>query len=136
MGGRGAKSGVSASGKAYGTEYTTVYQSGNIKFITVNEGSTTAPMETMTKGRVYVTVNKKTKEPQFITYYDKQNKRYKQIDLQHPHKINGIETKPHTHLGYSHREKGDRELTVKEQKMVERVDKLSKTVYNILNSKQ
>lgn len=33
MGGRGASSGVSDSGKPYGSEYNTVYQSGNIKFV-------------------------------------------------------------------------------------------------------
>ena len=33
MGGRGANSGVSDKGKPYGSEYTTVYKSGNIKFV-------------------------------------------------------------------------------------------------------
>lgn len=59
MGGRGASSGVSVKGKAYGTEYATLYQSGNIKFVRYNDGAATAPMETKTKGRVYVTVNEK-----------------------------------------------------------------------------
>lgn len=39
MGGRGASSGRSVKGKAYGTEYSTVYQSGNIKFIRKNDNS-------------------------------------------------------------------------------------------------
>ena len=36
MGGRGASSGISRSGNKYGTEYSTLYQSGNIKFIKQN----------------------------------------------------------------------------------------------------
>ena len=32
MGGRGASSGLSDKGKKYGSEYTTLHQSGNIKF--------------------------------------------------------------------------------------------------------
>ena len=52
MGGRGASSGISEKGKSYGTEYETLYQSGNIKYVQYNNGSATAPMETMTKGRI------------------------------------------------------------------------------------
>ena len=52
MGGRGSSSGVSVKGKPYGSEYTTVLKDGNIKFLEVNSGSATPPMETMTKGRV------------------------------------------------------------------------------------
>ena len=89
MGGRGASSGVSNKGKDYGSEFKTVHQSGNIKFVTSNEGANTAPMETMTKGRIYVTVDKNTKDLKYISYYDKHNKRFQQIDLQHGHKVNG-----------------------------------------------
>lgn len=54
MGGRGASNGVSDSGKPYGSEYYTVYQSGNIKFVKqTNAKNAKAPMETMTRGRVY-----------------------------------------------------------------------------------
>ena len=58
MGGRGPSSGVSNKGKPYGTEYRTVYQEGNIKFIESNDKNTKIPMETMTKGRVYVVIDK------------------------------------------------------------------------------
>ncbi len=61
MGGRGASSGMSESGKPYGTEFRSVYQSGNIKFLISNSGSAKTPMETMTKGRVYATVNNQKK---------------------------------------------------------------------------
>ena len=127
MGGRGASSGVSRKGKPYGTEFKTVYKSGNIKYVVSNEGSNTAPMETLTKGRIYVTVDKNTNNLKSITYYDKNNMRFKQIDLQHAHKVDGEWTIPHTHLGYLHNEYGDRKLTEKEQKMVDRV---MKTWYN------
>ena len=56
MGGRGTSSGVSDKGKPYGTEYTTLLTSGNIKFVRYNDsGSAKTPRETMTRGRVYVT---------------------------------------------------------------------------------
>lgn len=87
MGGRGSSSGISNKGKVYGSEYKTVYQSGNIKFIKINEGNITPPFETMTDGRVYVTVSNQDKLKS-IVYYDKNNKRYKQVDIDHPHKIN------------------------------------------------
>ena len=127
MGGRGASSGISDKGKVYGTEYTTLYQSGNIKFVRYNDSKAAkAPMETMTKGRVYVTVDNKN-DLKSITYFDKENKRNKQIDLDKPH--NGLS--PHAHHGYIHNEndskKGAAKLTTKEKKMVDRV---KKTWYN------
>lgn len=106
MGGRGASSGISDKGKVYGTEYTTLHQSGNIKFVKYNGGSATAPMETMTKGRVYVTVNYNN-SLKSITYYDKHNKRFKQIDIGgKKHLVNGKYILPHTHKGYEHDNKG------------------------------
>lgn len=129
MGGRGASSGISVKGKPYGTEYTALYQWGNIKFVKVNSGSVTAPMETMTKGRVYVTVDNE-KNPKYITYYDNANKRVKQIDLDVPHR--GLS--PHTHHGYEHNEndgpKGATRLTDKERKMVDKVLELWYTRFN------
>lgn len=130
MGGRGSSSGVSASGKSYGTEYETLYQSGNIKFVRYNDSkSAKAPMETMTKGRVYATVSSEN-DVKFITYHDNENKRNKQIDLYVPH--NGLS--PHVHHGYLHNEndgkKGATRLTVKEKKMV---DKVLKLWYNFIS---
>lgn len=120
MGGRGSSSGVSLDGKKYGTEYTTLYQAGNIKFIRYNGGNATSPFETMTKGRVYANVNNQGKVKSVI-YFDKNNRRYKQVDIDHPHKIDGKWTQPHTHKGYEHGKKGDRKVTDKEQKMIDRV---------------
>ena len=123
LGGRGSRSGKSNKGKPYGTEYRTVLTAGNIKFVVPNGGAATAPMETMTSGRVYVTVNEND-TLKFISYYDKENKRVKQIDLDQPHA--GV--KPHTHHGYEHNEndtvKGFAHLTAKEKRMVERVIKI------------
>lgn len=130
MGGRGSSSGISNKGKPYGTEYTTLYQSENIKFVRYNGGSATAPMETMTKGRVYVTVDGQN-NLKAITYHDTENKRNKQIDLDKPHQ--GMQ--PHTHHGYFHNEndspKGAAKLTTEERKMVDRVKK----VWYIRNNK-
>lgn len=39
MGGRGASSGTSLSGRKYGTEYHTVLKSGNIKFLKYNDST-------------------------------------------------------------------------------------------------
>ena len=86
MGGRGASSGISNKGHKYGTEYHTVLRDENIKFVKNNNaGSTKTPMETMTKGRVYVTINERN-ELSAITYYDNSGKRTKQIDLQKAHR--------------------------------------------------
>ena len=132
MGGRGASSGMSVRGKPYGSEYRTIYKSGNIKFVRYKDGKlATAPMETMTHGRVYVTVNNED-TLKFISYYDADNKRVKQIDLDKAHK--GV--LPHTHHGYEHSEKdsgkGFSGLTVEEKKMVDRV----KTIWYNRHSKK
>lgn len=124
MGGRGASSGISDKGKVYGTEYSTLLKSENIKFVKYNDSkSAKTPQETMTKGRVYVTVNQNNQLVS-VTYYDKEGKRRKQLDLTHMHK--GM--KPHIHHGYEHNEfdnkKGATKLSPKEKKMVDRIQKI------------
>ena len=122
MGGRGSSSGMSAKGNPYGSQYHTVLESGNIKFVTKNERDSETLMETMTKGRVYVSVG--GDQLLSVTYFDTENKRTKVIDLSHPHKGQ----QPHVHHGYLHNEndgpKGAANLTPKEKRMVERVRKL------------
>lgn len=97
MGGRGAKLGkyyLGGKWHTYGDEYKTLLKSGNIKFVTRRDNKQdNVPMETMTKGRVYVTVNKRTNKLLNITYYDNEN--------------DGL--------------KGATRLTIEEKKMVERV---------------
>lgn len=135
MGGNGASSGMSKDGMKYGTEYKAVHRTGNIKFVVQNAaGSQKTPMETMTKGRVYVLIDKNKNEPKSIIYFDKSNKRNKQIDLDHVHQ--GM--KPHAHHGYNHSEydkskKGATKLTTKERKMVEKV---YSEWYNYLNKRK
>ena len=114
MGGRGASSGMSVKGKPYGSEYTSLLKVGNIKFVRYNDSkSAKTPQETMTKGRVYVTINADN-NPVSVTYYDDNGKRRKSIDLTHMH--NG--KRPHTHHGYEHDEGGTTGLSVKEKEMV------------------
>lgn len=127
MGGRGASSGVSDSGKPYGSEYYTVYQSGNIKFVKQTDASNAkSPMETMTKGRIYVTLGKNN-EPKSIILYSNDGLREKQIDITgKPHTVNGKPLLPHTHEGYVHDENGTRDLTKEERKLVEKVKKIWK----------
>ena len=124
MGGRCASVGISKQGTKYGTEYKTLFEKGKIKFITPTSGSANTPMETMSKGRIYVTINNKN-EIKSITFYDRQNKRRRQIDLRGtPHRVNGKAILPHVHLGYWHNEKGDRDLTRKERRLVARIKKI------------
>ena len=126
MGGRGASSGMSAAGKPYGSEYHTLHQSGNIKFVAVNEGSPTAPLETMSRGRVYVTVSEPENKLKAISFYDRENKRFRQIDLDHYHKINGKAEKPHVQTGYYHDGEASKP-TAKDSKLI---DKVLKAWYN------
>lgn len=123
MGGRGASSGISHSGKKYGTEYKTLLTDGNIKFITKTSRTSETVVETMTEGRVYVTVG--GDDILSVTYFDTDNKRVKTIDVSHPHK--GL--KPHVHHGYYHSEndtaaKGAAKLNDKEKIMLDNVKKI------------
>ena len=84
MGGNGASSGFSVDkeGKPknkYGTQYHTILKSGNIKFVSKNDRNSESLLETMTSGRVYVTVG--GKDLLQVVYFDAQNKRSKTIDL-------------------------------------------------------
>lgn len=122
MGGRGSSSGISDKRKKYGSQYNTVLTSGNINFVEANDRHSESLFETKTNGRVYVEVG--GKDLLRIIYYDRSNKRVKQIDLNHAHK--GMN--PHTHHGYNHNEndgaKGASNLTTEEKKMVERVKQI------------
>ena len=71
--------------------------------------SITAPQETMTRGRVYVTVDTKKDMPAYITYYGNDLKKSKSIDLLIPH--SGV--LPHVHHGLDHR-KNDQPISKKQ----------------------
>ena len=95
---------------------------GNIKFVVKNDRHSESLLETMTKGRIYVRVG--GNDILQITYFDKDNKRSKTIDLNHRH--NNLQ--PHVHHGYAHNEldgaNGATRLTPKEEKMVDDVRKI------------
>ena len=122
MGGRGASSGISKFGKRYGSQYHSLLTVGNIKFVEKNGRGSETLMETMTPGRVYVHVE--SGELRSIVYFDRNNKRSKQIDLDHVHRGE----KPHTHHGYFHNEndskKGAARITPEEARMVESVRRI------------
>ena len=48
MGGRGASSGMSDYGNKYGSQYRTLYQDGNIKFVQKNSRTSEPKMQDMT----------------------------------------------------------------------------------------
>ncbi len=123
MGGRGASSGMSEKNNKYGTQFQTVLKSGNIKFVQKNDRHGESLFETMTRGRVYVTVG--GKDLLQIIYFDNDNKRNKTIDLKPPAHNNKL---PHVHHGYEHEENdgpsGATNLSPEEKRMVDRVKKL------------
>lgn len=120
MGGRGASSGTSVYGNSYGSQYHTVLQSGNIKFVSKSDRNSETLMETMTSGRVYAHVE--GDDLLSIVYFDSENKRSRQIDLSHAHDGKS----PHVHDGYDFQKgnHGARGLSPKEKQMVERVTKV------------
>lgn len=128
MGGRGASSGTSQKGRTYGSEYKSILQVGNIKFIEATNMKLEQPLETMTRGRVYVLVN--GSELVSVIYYGNNLKKSKQIDLRHKHR--GIQ--PHTHHGQYHSEddtkKGATRLTIKERNMVDKVSSIWENYIN------
>lgn len=120
MGGRGASSGMSEKGKPYGSEFRTLLKAGNIKFVKQNAAlNAKDPLETMTKGRIYATINDEGKI-NAISHYGADGKRVKTINLLNSHEqFKGV----HTHIGYYHDEGGTRALTADEKKLVAFVKK-------------
>lgn len=123
MGGRGASSGISNKGHKYGTDYKTILKSGNVKFIKANRNDAEELLETMTRGRIYVTLNAKG-NPANIYYFNNELKKSKRIDITQSHQ----KMKPHIH-GFEEQiqrngNKGASRLNEKEEKMVERVNKI------------
>ncbi|MDO5001551.1 MAG: hypothetical protein Q4E20_04815 [Eubacteriales bacterium] len=80
--------------------------------------NTTTPMETQTRGRIYVTVNSEN-NPAFISFYDAQGKRTRTIDLLRAHDGK----MPHAHDGYTHGGEAA-DLTDDEKKLLARVRKV------------
>lgn len=118
FGGRGASSGISSKGNKYGSQYHTVLESGNMKFVENNKdiNEREALMETMTPGRIYVQVGKN--DILRIIMFDKKNKRIRTIER------DKRTEKWHTHHGYEHSEYGERQHeipTEEDEKMLARV---------------
>ncbi len=140
MGGRGAASGAAyqKDGRIYnyGDEYGSVHTYGNIKYVYNKQNiSVTAPVETMTDGRIYVTLDRKIDkktgiitldEPKYITFFENGKKRTLQYDIDgHWHgskkelsKKVGKRQKSHRHVGYNHDKKSAKLLNDKERKIV------------------
>lgn len=114
MGGRGARSGISKFGNPYGSQYHALLTVGNIKFVSKNSRQSEPLMETMTRGRVYARVE--GDDIKSIVYFDNENMRSKQIDMDHAH----LGVSPHAHDGYFHSE-FRKNLTTEERAMVDRV---------------
>lgn len=126
MGGRGARFGVSDRGNPYGSQYRTLFEEGNIKFVEAREGAEEQLLETRTKGRVYAFVGKEGIKS--IIYFGDDLKRVKRIDLDHKHK--GLDI--HVEHGYYNNEydiaagvkKGATRPTTEEKRMVDLVRRL------------
>lgn len=133
FGGRGASSGMSIAGRKYGTEYKTLHQTGNVKYIRYNLSMASKnPFETKATNRIYAIVNFQD-EVKSIVFFDSNGMKSKEIDITgRAHKINGERVLPHAHLGYNHGENGTRKLTEEEQA---RVDTILNEWYNFKRRK-
>ena len=79
FGGRGASSGISEKGNAYGTQYKILLEYENIKFVTNAGKNYEALMETMTNGRTYVQIG--GEEILRIVQMDENNRRNRVIEF-------------------------------------------------------
>lgn len=116
MGGRGASSGISDKGNKYGSQYHTILEVDNIKFVEKNKRDSEPLMETMTDGRVYVQVG--GEELLRIIFFDENNKRNKVIEYDKRH------DEWHAHLGYFHNENDTAEhspLSEQDKEILEKV---------------
>lgn len=116
MGGRGASSGTSNAGNPYGSQYHTIMEDGNIKFVAKNKRQSETLMETMTPGRIYVETG--GNDLLRIVMFDENNKRNRVIERS---KQTG---EWHLHEGYFHTEYGNSphdNLTPKDRELVDRI---------------
>ena len=150
MGGRGASSGrqYHKDGRDYdyGDEYASVHTAGNMKFVYNKQAdvNVTAPTETMTEGRVYVTLGRSIDKdtgivtlgkPKYITFFDGERKRNLQFDVDgHFHgsksqkkarrkqkiKENSLRNS-HSHRGHNHDSKSATLLTPEERSIAAKV---------------
>lgn len=114
MGGRGSRSGIKSY--TYGMVYRSFLQVDNIKFIYKNKGSTTAPFETRTDGRIYATYNNRD-QLKSITLYDKNG--VKKIEI-HP-KVDGRKDLKFGHIHYGADHGREKPLPKKYRKLLHKV---------------
>lgn len=117
MGGRGASSGfykLDNHGNAYGDEYASIISPlGSMKFVARRDSHPQkAPDESMTPGRIYVTVRKSDGMIHSLAFIGKDGKKYKQIDTR-DHKGMGA----HVHEGRSAKDH-PRKLSRKERRLL------------------
>lgn len=119
MGGRGASSGISDKGNPYGSQYKTLLEYENIKFVT-NIGKNYEPlMETMTNGRTYVQVG--GEDILRIVQVGQDNRRNKVIEFDKKKK------QWHVHHGYLHAEDSEKlhdPLSKTDERLLEKVNKI------------
>lgn len=118
FGGRGARFGRSDYKEPhdYGTQYETLLEYENIKFVKNKVKGAEPLMETMTEGRVYVQIG--GDEPIRIVFFDDELKRNKVIEKD---KNTG---EWHVHLGYEHSEYSEKNhdnLSENDKKFLEKV---------------
>lgn len=123
MGGRGSRSGISKY--KYGENYNLLFQYNNIKFVSDNKKtSTSSPIESMTKHRVYVSVDKNN-DLRTVSFMDKEGNRFKRIDLKgNAHFQSGEKiATPHVQFG---KEKAyfTRKLNKKEKRLIYKINKV------------
>ena len=124
MGGRGASSGMShdKNGKPqnkYGSQYHTVNEVENIKFVSKNKRNSEPLMETMTKGRIYVEVG--GNDLLRIIQFGENNKRNHVIERD---KRTG---EWHAHNGYFHTENSTKhhdDLNDADKKLLAKVQRI------------
>ncbi len=117
MGGRGASSGLGKN--PYGSQYNTVLEHENIKFVTNAVKNYEPLMETMTPGRTYVQVG--GEEIVRIVFMGEKNKRNKVIEKDKRTK------EWHVHHGYFHTEDSEKNhepLSTADKAFLEKVNKI------------
>lgn len=119
MGGRGSSSGMSDKGRPYGSQYHSLYEYENVKFVS-NIGKNYEPlMETRTEGRVYVQVG--GNDIIRIVFMDGQNTRNKVIEQDKRSK------EWHVHHGYFHTENSEKEhepLSAQDRQYLEKIKRI------------
>ena len=119
FGGRGASSGISEKGNAYGTQYKILLEYENIKFVTNAGKNYEALMETMTNGRTYVQIG--GEEILRIVQMDENNRRNRVIEFDKKNK------QWHVHQGYLHSENSENQhdpLSISDVRLLEKVKKI------------